>query len=182
MTAWTTISINLTRRRKTRSDSTNSNDAIVIERTFDAPVDLIWQMWTQAEHFKKWYGPKGFTVPVAEMDVRVGGKRLICMASPDGSMKMWFTGEYREVVPNERLVYTDSMADEHGHVVVPSALGMPDDHPATTEVTVLLEDIGGYTKMVMTHAGVPADSGGAGGWAQAFDKMADHIETVLNDE
>ena len=164
------------------SDSTNSNDAIVIERTFDAPVDLIWQMWTQAEHFKKWYGPKGFTVPVAEMDVRVGGKRLICMASPDGSMKMWFTGEYREVVPNERLVYTDSMADEHGHVVVPSALGMPDDHPATTEVTVLLEDIGGYTKMVMTHAGVPADSGGAGGWAQAFDKMADHIETVLNDE
>ena len=58
------------------SDSAITKDSIVIERTFDAPVDLIWQMWTQPEHFKKWYGPKGFTVPVAEMDVRIGGKRL----------------------------------------------------------------------------------------------------------
>ena len=154
-----------------------SKDAVVIERTFDAPVELIWQMWTQPEHFKSWYGPKGFTVPVADMDVRVGGKRLICMASPDGSMKMWFTGEYREVVPNARLVYTDSMADEHGNVIAPSAMGMP-DLPETTEVTVLLEGLGDRTKMVMTHAGVAADSPGAGGWAQAFDKMADYIETV----
>ena len=164
------------------NDSTSSKDAVVIERTFDAPVDLIWQMWTQADHFKKWYGPKGFNVPVAEMDVRIGGKRLICMASPDGSMKMWTTGEYTEIVPNERLVYTDSPADENGNVVSPSAMGMPDGYPATTEVTVLLQDLGGRTKMVMTHAGIPADSGGADGWAQAFDKLADHIETVRNDK
>ena len=97
------------------------------------------------------------------------------MASPDGSMKMWFTGEYREVTPTERLVYTDSMADEEGSVLSPAAMGMPDGYPETTEVTVVLEDIGGRTKMVMTHAGVPADSGGAGGWAQAFDKMAAYI-------
>ena len=160
--------------------STVSEDAVVIERTFDAPVDLIWQMWTQAEHFKKWYGPKGFTVPVAEMDVRVGGKHLFCMESPDGSMKMWSTGEYTEVVPNERLVYTDSPADENGNVVSPSAMGMPDGYPATTEVTVLLEDLGDRTKMIMTHAGVPAGAGD--GWEQAFTKMADHIETVLNDK
>ena len=161
-----------------------TKDAIVIERIFDAPIDLIWKMWAQPEHFKKWYGPEGFTVPVAEMDVRVGGKRLICMEmqTPDRSMKMWFTGEYREVAPNERLVYTDSMADENGNVVSPSAMGMPEGHPETTEVTVLLEDLGGRTKMVMTHAGVPADSDGAGGWEQAFAKMADHIQTVLNDK
>lgn len=158
-----------------------SKDAVVIERTFDAPVDQIWQLWTQPEHFKSWYGPKEFTVHVADMDVRVGGKRLICIASPDGSMKMWFTGEYREVVPNERLVYTDSMADEHGNVIVPSSMGMP-DLPETTEVTVLLEHLSGHTKMVMTHAGVPADSPGAGGWAQAFDKMADYIGTVEGDK
>ena len=96
------------------SDSTITKEAIVIERTFDAPVDLIWQMWTQPEQFKNWYGPEGFTVPVAEMDVRVGGKHLFCMAAPDGSMKMWSTGEYTEIIPNERLVYTDSMADENG--------------------------------------------------------------------
>ena len=164
------------------SDSTITKDAVVIERTFDTAVDLIWQMWTDPEHFKKWYGPKGFTVPVAEMDVRVGGKRLICMASPDGSMKMWTTGEYTEIVPNERLVYTESPADENGNVVSPSAMGMPDGYPAATEVTVLLNDLGGRTKMVMTHTGVPADSGASDGWEQAFDKMADHIETVLNDE
>jgi len=164
------------------SDSMISKDAVVIERTFNAAVDLIWQMWTDPEHFKKWYGPKGFTVPVAEMDLLVGGKRLICMESPDGSMKMWTIGEYTEIVPNERLVYTESPADENGNVVSPSAMGMPDGYPATTEVTVLLEDHGGRTKMVMTHAGVPADSGAGGGWEQAFDKLADHAETVLNDK
>ncbi len=164
------------------SDSTITEDAVVIERTFEAAVDLIWQMWTDPGHFKQWYGPKGFTVPVADMDLRVGGKRLICMASPDGSMKMWTTGEYTEIVPNQRLVYTESPADENGNVVSPSAMGMPDGYPATTEVTVLLEDLGGRTKMVMTHAGVPADSGAGGGWEQAFAKMADHIETVLNNK
>jgi len=164
------------------SNATVSEDAVVIERTFDAAVDLIWRMWTDPEHFKMWYGPNGFTVPVAEMDVRVGGKHLFCMESPDGNMKMWSTGEYTEVVPNERLVYTDSPADENGNVVSPSAMGMPDGYPATTEVTVLLEDLGGRTKMVMTHAGIPADSPGASGWNQAFDKLADHIETALNNQ
>ena len=156
---------------------THSKDAVVIERIFEAPVGLIWQLWTEPEQFQKWYGPQGMAIPVANMDVRVGGKRLICMEmqTPDRSMKMWFTGEYVEVVPNERLVYTDSMADENGNVMSPSAMGMPDGHPETTEVIVELKDLGGRTKMVMTHAGVPADSGGAGGWNQAFDKLADLI-------
>jgi uncharacterized protein YndB with AHSA1/START domain len=162
------------------NDSTFTKDAVVIERIFDAPVDLIWQMWTQPEHFKQWYGPNGFTVSVAEMDVRIGGKRQVCMASPDGSMKMWTIGEYREIVPNERLVYTESPADENGNVVSPSAVGMPDGYPATTEVTVALEDLGARTMMVMTHAGVP--SGAGDGWEQAFAKMAAHIENVLNDK
>ena len=165
------------------SNSTISKDAVVIERTFDVPINLIWQMWTNPEHFKQWYGPKGFTVPVAQMDVRVGGKRLVCMEmqKPDGSMKMWTTGEYKEIVPNERLVYTESPADENGNLVSPSAMGMPDGYPMTTEVTVLLEDLGGRTKMVMTHAGVPAGSGANSGWEQAFDKLADHIEIALHD-
>ena len=160
------------------SNSTISKDAVVMERIFDAPVELIWQMWTQPEHFKKWYGPRGFTVPVAQMDVRVGGKRLVCMEmqKPDGSMKMWTTGEYIEVIPNQRLVYTESMADENGNVVTRSE----NDYPITTEVTVLLEDLGERTKMVMTHAGVPVDTGANAGWEQAFDKLADYIETALN--
>jgi uncharacterized protein YndB with AHSA1/START domain len=162
------------------SDNTISKDGVVIERTFDAPANVVWQMWTRPEYFKKWYGPKGFSVPVAEMDVRVGGKHLFCMATPDGSRKMWSTGEYSEVIPNQRLVYTDSMADEHGNVVAPPPeMGA---YPTTTEVTVRLEEIDGRTKMVVTHAGIPASDGASGGWEQAFDKMADQIETVLKSQ
>jgi uncharacterized protein YndB with AHSA1/START domain len=85
---------------------------------------------------------------------------------------MWFAGEFREVVENERLVYTESMSDENGNVVSPADVGMPAGHPTTTEVRVELDDVGGRTRMVMTHAGVPDDSPGAAGWAMAFDKLA----------
>jgi uncharacterized protein YndB with AHSA1/START domain len=161
------------------TDSLGSQDAVTIERTFDAPVDLIWQMWTDPEHFAAWYGPTGATMPVAKMDVHVGGSRLVCMAvmTPNGPMQMWFTGEYREVIGNELLVYTESMSNENGDIIAPSAMGMPAGHPTTTEVRVKLEDLGGRTKMVMTHLGIPADSPGAIGWTMALDKLTAHIET-----
>jgi uncharacterized protein YndB with AHSA1/START domain len=148
-------------------------DAVRIERILDAPAALIWQMWTDPEHFKAWYGPDGATIPFARLDVRVGGTRLVCMEmdTPNGLMRMWFTGEYREVVENERLVYTESMSDENGTVVSPADVGMPDGHPTTTEVTVELEQLVGGTKMVMTHAGVPEDSPGAAGWTMALDNL-----------
>ena len=160
------------------TDISSSQSAVVIERTFDAPVDLIWQMWTDPEHFAAWYGPAGATIPVAKMDVRVGGTRLVSMEvqTPGGPMQMWFTGEYREVAENERLVYTESMSDEKGNVVSPSDMGMPEGHPTTTEVRVELEDVDGRTKMVMTHVGIPGDSPGAAGWAMAFDKLAAYVE------
>ncbi len=156
------------------TDDSASQDAVVIERSFDASAAVIWKMWTEPEHFKAWYGPAGATIPVAKLDVRVGGVRLVCMEmdTPGGPMQMWFTGEFQEVVEHQRLVYTESMSDEHGNVVSPSEAGMPDGHPTTTTVTVELEDVGGRTTMVMTHAGVPADSPGASGWTMAFDKLA----------
>lgn len=157
-----------------------SNDGMVIERIFDAPVHLVWLMWTDPEHFAAWYGPDGATVPVAKMDVRVGGTRLICMAmqTPNGAMQLWFTGEYLDVVENKRLVYTESISDEKGNVVSPSDAGMPAGYPTTTIVIVELADMGGRTKMVMTHSGVPADSPGAVGWNMAFDKLASHLEAL----
>jgi uncharacterized protein YndB with AHSA1/START domain len=155
-------------------------NAVMIERSFDAPADLIWQMWTDPEHFAAWYGPDGATVPVAKMDVRIGGTRLVSMAmqTPDGPMRVWFTGEYREVVENERLVYTESMCDETGNVLSPSDMGLPPGHPTTTEVRVELENVDGRTKMVMTHVGVPGDSPGAAGWAMALDKLAIRVEAL----
>jgi len=160
------------------TDSVNSQDAVTIERTFDAPVDLVWQLWTNPEHFAAWYGPAGATIPVAKMDVRVGGTRLICMevTTPNGPMQMWFTGEYLEVIENKRLVYTDSMSNPNGDIIAPSDMGMPPGHPTTTEVRVELEDLGGRTRMVITHVGIPADSPGAIGWTMALDKLATHID------
>jgi uncharacterized protein YndB with AHSA1/START domain len=93
-------------------------------------------------------------------------------------MQMWFTGQYLVVVENERLVYTESMSDENGNVISPSDMGMPEGHPTTTEVRVELEDVGGRTKMVMTHVGIPSGSPGAAGWTMALDKLAGRVEAL----
>jgi uncharacterized protein YndB with AHSA1/START domain len=145
------------------------SDAVIIERVFAAPPELVWTMWTDPAHFSNWYGPDGMSLPVVEMDVRPGGARRICMEmrTPDGPMQMWFTGEYREVDEGVRLVYTESMSDEAGHVPVP-----PDGGHAITEVRVELEGVEGGTRVLMTHIGIPSDSPGAAGWNMAFDKLA----------
>jgi uncharacterized protein YndB with AHSA1/START domain len=93
------------------------------------------------------------------------------MQTPGGEMRMWFTGEHREVVVNQRLVYTESMCDEYGKLLAPSDLGMPDTHPVTTTVTVELQEVAGLTTLRPTHAGIPADSPGAAGWQMALDKL-----------
>lgn len=155
----------------------STQEWVVIERTIDAPVGVVWEMWTDPDHFAQWYGPMGAAMPVVEMDVRVGGTRRMCMEmpGPDGTMQMWFTGEFREVVPDRRLVYTDAMCDEAGNILPPSAMGMPEGHPEVTEVTVELEDIGGSTQLTLTHVGVPKGSPGEGGWNMALDKLAEQL-------
>ena len=149
------------------------SDSVVIERILDAPVDLIWKMWTEADHFAAWYGPMGAKIPVAKMDASVGGSRHVCMEmdTPNGPMQMWFVGTFTEIVENQRLVYTDGMSDADGNVKSPAEMGMPEGHPETTEVIVELEPLDGKTKMTMTHVGVPADSPGGQGWAMAIEKM-----------
>jgi uncharacterized protein YndB with AHSA1/START domain len=144
-----------------------------IERIFDAPIDLIWAMWTDAEHFANWYGPIGARIPKADMDVRVGGRRHISMEmeTPNGLMQMFFVGEYSEIVANTRLVYTESMADADGNAMTAEQLGMPSGSPTDTTIVVELEDLGDRTKMTLTHIGVPADSPGGQGWAMAIDKL-----------
>ena len=163
----------------TASDSARvgtEEQGLVIERVFDAPRELVWRAWTEPEHFMRWYGPNGFTVPTCEIDFRVGGRRLIGMRSPDGQ-DYWTTGVYLEIAPLERFVATESMADEHGNVV-----GMGGDAPLETTVTVTLEDLGGgRTKVTLRQVGWTDDSMAAGasaGWNQAFDKLAEVLATA----
>lgn len=148
-----------------------------VERVFDAPIEMVWDMWTDPAKFKAWYGPMGMTVPVADMDVREGGTRKIAMemVRPDQTMTMWFTGVYKEITPPTRLVYTEAMCDADGNLIPPSAMGMPEGTPDITEVIVDLRDEGGKTAMTMVHVGVPAGSPGEGGWGQAIDKLAEML-------
>ena len=90
-------------------------------------------------------------------------------------MEMWFSGAHLEVSPVSRLVYTEVMTDPEGNPMPASAMGMEGDKPFVTEVTVELEDLGGKTKVTMTHAGVPAGSPGEFGWRQAFAPLVTSI-------
>lgn len=95
------------------SDRTNAREAVLIERLFKAPIEMIWDMWTRPEQFNKWYSPEGFTISITELDVRVGGKRLVSMemASPDGNRRMCTVGEHLELEPKTRLAYTETPSD-----------------------------------------------------------------------
>ena len=160
-------------------DSGTYQESVVLERVFDAPIDLVWRMWTDPMSFKAWYGPAGATVPVAELDIRTGGHRRVCMAF--GPREMWFTGEHVEVSEPTRLVYTETIADERGIPIAPESLGMPAKTPGTTEVTVILEEVDGGTRLMLTHAGVSADSGGARGWNAALEKLAAVLSIATGD-
>jgi uncharacterized protein YndB with AHSA1/START domain len=78
-------------------------EQMVVTRIFDAPRELVWKAWTDPKYIMQWWGPKGFTAPVCEMDFRVGGKLLCCMKAPDGQ-EFWNAVEYHEIVPYEKIV------------------------------------------------------------------------------
>src|SRR5438445_13670197 len=76
-----------------------------LQRTFQAPREKVFQAWTRPEDLKRWSAPGDLTTPVAEVDLRVGGRYRIDMRAPDGTLHR-VTGTYREVDPPNRLVYT----------------------------------------------------------------------------
>lgn len=87
----------------------------VISRTFDAPRQRVWQAWTERDQLMQWFGPKGFTMEVATLDLRPGGTFLYGLRSPDG-MRMWGKFMYREIVAPERIVLTNCFSDEQGGI------------------------------------------------------------------
>jgi uncharacterized protein YndB with AHSA1/START domain len=154
-----------------------SSRELVITRVFDAPRALVWKAWTDPEQVMRWWGPKDYTSPFCKIDLSVGGKYLFCMRSPEG-IDYWSTGVFREIVPMERIVFTDSFSDDQGNVVPASHYGMGEDFPTELEVTVTFEEEGGKTKMTLRHAGMPEgdimEQTGAG-WNESFDKLAESL-------
>ena len=157
------------------TEATQQQQQLVIERIFDAPRERVWEAWTNPEEVKKWWGPKDFTAPSIQSDFREGGKYLWAMRSPDGQ-EYWSTGTFHEIVPRERLVVTDSFADERGNVVPPSHYGMPGDHPLEGRVVVTFEDVDdGKTKLTLRYEGMaPGElrDQAEAGWNETLDKLA----------
>ena len=102
-------------KRETTAER-KSDVELVIRRTFDAPVHLVFEAWTRPELFKRWWVPKSFGMNLlsVDMDVRVGGKYRVVFAQGDGSMA--FFGTYLEVTPNARLSWTNEEGGEGGPV------------------------------------------------------------------
>jgi uncharacterized protein YndB with AHSA1/START domain len=165
-------------QNNTGSKDTKNQEDLFITRIFDASRERVWKAWTEPEFMKHWWGPKGFTTPYCEIDLRVGGKFLYCMRSPEGK-DYWGTGVYREIVRLEKIVCTNSFADEKGSVVPATQYGMSADFPLKMLVTVTFEEHEGKTKLTLRHVGIPAgaDRDGANvGWSQSLDKLAEALK------
>jgi uncharacterized protein YndB with AHSA1/START domain len=163
---------------KYKTAAYSAEQEIVITRVFDASREQVWKTWTDPEHLVRWWGPKDFTAPACTIDLCVGGKYLFCMRSPEGQ-NYWSTGVYREIVEPERIVCTDSFADEQGNVVPATHYGMGTDIPLELEVTVTLEEHDGKTKMILRHVGIPAGEMSdmtRAGWNESFDKLAESLK------
>ena len=140
---------------------------VAITRVFDAPRALVWRAWTDPAMMANWFGPRGFTSSVPELDLRVGGALRIVMHGPDGNdypMK----GVFLEVAPPERLVYSNIALDKDGN------------HLLEGETTVTLSEQDGKTTLylVLHMVGrVPIApqmlTGMEAGWTQSIDKLGE---------
>ncbi|HEY1759569.1 MAG TPA: SRPBCC domain-containing protein [Bryobacteraceae bacterium] len=146
----------------------NSGDKeLVITRIFDAPREVVFKAWTDPERLKRWWGPKNFTNPVCEVDVRPGGAMRIDMRGPDGKLYP-MTGIYHEIVEPDRLIFTASALDANRD-------------PLFEQMTIVtFEDQGGKTKLTV-HASfskvraeaAPHLAGAETGWNMSLDRLAD---------
>ena len=120
-------------------NAVKETELMVVTRVFDAPRELVWKAWTDPKYVMQWWGPKGFTAPVCQMDFRVGGKSLLCMKAPDGQ-EYWNAIEYLEIVVHEKIVSSMYFADSEGNKVEPAEYGI--EHEAIEgayDVTLFLE-------------------------------------------
>ncbi len=163
----------------------NEPERMVITRVFDAPRELVWKAWTDPQFAKQWWGPKGFTTPVYEMDFRVGGKFLFCMRTPDGQ-EFWNAGEYHEIVPHEKIVYSMYFSDSKGNKVEPAEYGIEHETIEGAHDVILFEDFGnGQTKVTLLGnetMETAKESGQVGGWNEILDKFADVVAGVIKAE
>ncbi|WP_339329337.1 SRPBCC domain-containing protein [Cohnella caldifontis] len=143
----------------------SSRQGLLLKREFNAPRELVFKVWTDPAHFGNWWGPKGFSLEVAKMDVRPGGMFLGCQKSPDGQHAMWGKFVYREVQAPEKVVWVQSFSDEEGNTV---RAPFNPNWPLEILNILTLEENGGKT--VLTLQGGPLNASAAE--QEAYEAMA----------
>jgi uncharacterized protein YndB with AHSA1/START domain len=148
-----------------------ADDELLITRTFDAPASVVFALWSEPEHMKRWMGPANFTCPEAEIDFRIGGAyRAMIKSAAHG--ENWFGGVYREIERNRRLVFTFAW-DNDG----PSA-------GVETLVTITFEERDGKTVQTFHQRpfhDVERRDSHIGGWSEAFDKLKTYAAKVARE-
>ncbi len=117
---------------------------LVVARVFDAPVKQVWKAWSDPEYVMQWWGPKGFTCPVAKMDFCEGGISLVCMCAPKefGGQNMYNTWTYKKIVPMQRIEYIVNFTDEDGKKIDPISIGLSQDLPQEVRNLVTVKAVG----------------------------------------
>jgi uncharacterized protein YndB with AHSA1/START domain len=147
---------------------------IVVTRVFDAPVEQVWKAWSDPEYVMQWWGPEGFTSPLAKTDFREGGTSLVCMRSPEGQ-DLYNIWTYRKIVPMQRIEFILNFSDKDGKKVDPGKVGLPPDLPQEVRNVVTFKAKGdNETEMTVTEydwtVGQMRDLSKAG-LEQCLDKM-----------
>lgn len=151
---------------------------LVFTRVFDAPVERVWRAWTDPEQVMRWWGPQGFTCPLAKIDFRVGARSLVCMRAPKefGGQDMYGTWTYTKIVPLRQIEYLHHFADKDGTRVEPATLGLPPDMPEEVRNLVTFKAAGdNQTEITVTEYDWPVGQMmelSKQGMEQCLDKMA----------
>lgn len=150
--------------------SDTADREIVVERTFDAPRERVWEAWVDPKQVDLWWGPRGFVTTTHEMEVRPGGVRRMTMRGPDGA-EYANKSVYKEVVRPERLVYAHSGGDEEGTGV-------------SFVATVTFEDVGGGKTRVVMRSVFPTarmremvvrEFNAIDGARQTLERLGEHV-------
>lgn len=163
----------------------SGKDKFIINRSFNVPLETMFEMWTNPNHFSKWLPPTGFTMQFLQADMKVGGSSLFFMTD-GGSTKMYGRTSYQEIIRPHRVVYTQQFTDEKGnvsrHPMVPTwpetmltIVELTAEGPEQTRVTVSWEPVGNIThEEIQTF--IKERAGMTQGWTGSFDKLEEYIE------
>jgi uncharacterized protein YndB with AHSA1/START domain len=155
-----------------------SNNEVFIEEIFNASPERVFSAWTDPEKLVQWYAPDGCTVHFKNIKIETGGQFHSCISNPQFG-DCWAIGEYKEVSPNTKIVFTLINADEKGNPINPTKIGMDPDWPGETLVIVTFAEDNGKTKMQLRQTvsqELAIKTGAYPSWLQMLNKM----QTVLN--